>query len=304
MKQPLIYCIVVTYNGAAWVQQCFSSLHNSTVPVNVIAVDNASTDDTLTLLQYNFPGVFLIETGANLGFGKANNIGIRQALAANADYILLLNQDAWVQPGCIASLVGTLSENPLIGIVSPVHLNAAGDDLEAHFKGYVNTQDCPGFLTDAYFGRQQGSYTARFINAAAWMLPRQTVERVGGFDPLFPHYGEDDDYIERLHYAGLQLVVNSKAFVHHDAKGLTDTADKNARRLIIHHLVNLKKVSNTYRSNWLNFIKSEWDAQTTMLLFRRFKAFWWRARTGSGMFGYYNKIKKAREQSKKPGAFL
>lgn len=305
MKPFNIYCIVVTYNGAAWVKKCFGSLLSCGLPVKILAVDNASSDNTVQLLRTDFATVQVIETGANLGFGKANNIGLKMALDNDADYIFLLNQDAWLQPGCIEKLISCFESNLQMGIISPVHLNAAGDNFDKHFAGYTNEQHCPGFVTDRFFGREKTLYPIQFINAAAWMLSRNTLEKVGGFDPLFPHYGEDDDYVERVKYAGLTTAICPAAFIHHDAAPVSEEdLQGNVQRLKIHHLVQLKKISNTYRSNWLNFIKNEWDIQTTMLLFRKFKHWRFRSKMFFKLFSYYGKIKTSRARSRQPYAFL
>ena len=180
MKAFNIYCIVVTYNGAAWVKKCFGSLLSCGLPVKILAIDNASSDNTVQLLRTDFATVQVIETGSNLGFGKANNIGLKMALDNDADYIFLLNQDAWLQPGCIEKLISCFQSNLQMGIISPVHLNAAGDNFDKHFAGYTNEQHCPGFVTDRFFGREKTLYPIKFINAAAWMLSRNTLEKVGG----------------------------------------------------------------------------------------------------------------------------
>lgn len=285
--------------------KCLGSLQACSLPIKVLVVDNASSDNTVQLIRSYFPTVHINEMSSNLGFGRANNIGLKSALKEGADYIFLLNQDAWVQPGCIEKLVESFEANRQMGIISPVHLDASGNDFDTHFAGYVNGIDCPGYLTDRFFGRQKNIYPVRFVNAAAWMLSRHTLEIAGGFDPLFPHYGEDDDYVERVHYAGLQVGIAPDAFIHHDAAPANEDAFKrNAQRLTIHHLVQLKKISNTYRSNWLTFIKAEWDIQTTMLLFRKFKDWWFRCKVSASLFFYFGRIKKSRLESKKAKAFL
>jgi N-acetylglucosaminyl-diphospho-decaprenol L-rhamnosyltransferase len=101
MTDKKICVIVITYNGAKWVEGCFGSLMQSSVPLNIIAVDNASSDNTVALIKNKFAGVALIESGTNLGFGKANNIGLKRAAEDNADFIFLLNQDAFVKPDTI-----------------------------------------------------------------------------------------------------------------------------------------------------------------------------------------------------------
>jgi N-acetylglucosaminyl-diphospho-decaprenol L-rhamnosyltransferase len=125
----LIYSIVVTYNGSKWLDKCFGSLLNSTVSTKIIAIDNKSTDGTPDEIRLKFPSVEVIETGKNLGFGKANNIGLTRALNENADYVFLLNQDAWVEPDTIGKLISTQSSE--YAILSPVHLNGQGDALDS-----------------------------------------------------------------------------------------------------------------------------------------------------------------------------
>lgn len=93
-----LFVIIVTYNGEKWIDKCLSSVYKSTIPLTTIVIDNKSSDNTVQYIKTNFPMVILFEYQNNLGFGKANNIGIEYALKNNADYIYLLNQDAWVDP--------------------------------------------------------------------------------------------------------------------------------------------------------------------------------------------------------------
>ena len=81
-----IYCIVITYNGSKWIDKCFGSLVSSTIPLDIIAVDNGSSDGTLEIIHQKFPEVNTIEAHQNLGFGSANNVGIKKAYDAGADY--------------------------------------------------------------------------------------------------------------------------------------------------------------------------------------------------------------------------
>ena len=80
-----ISVIVVTYNGLQWYDRCFSSLRQSNVPVSTVVVDNASNDGTVAYIKEHFPEIHLIESDKNLGFGGANNIGIRYALDQGCD---------------------------------------------------------------------------------------------------------------------------------------------------------------------------------------------------------------------------
>src|SRR5210317_1231583 len=107
-----VYAIVVTYQGLKWYKKCFDSLQDSTIPVKIIAVDNGSGDGSVDFINNNFKGIQLISQGSNQGFGKANNRGIKEALKQNADYVFLLNQDAWVEPPTIEKLISVHKEQP------------------------------------------------------------------------------------------------------------------------------------------------------------------------------------------------
>jgi Predicted glycosyltransferases len=108
--------IIVSYNFEQWIDRCLGSLRRSTFPVSVIVVDNGSKDHTTQIIERKYPEVHLIKTGVNLGFGKANNIGIRCAMERGADYFFLLNQDAWISEKTIKTLLDLFEEHPKYGI--------------------------------------------------------------------------------------------------------------------------------------------------------------------------------------------
>lgn len=212
-----VVCVVVTYNGMAWLDRCLGSLIASSAPVHVIVVDNGSTDGTPDLIGSAFPEVELVRTGKNLGFGAANNVGIRMALDRGAGHVFLLNQDAWVKPETIGLLVAAMTEHPEYGVLSPMHLNGAGDALDGPFSEYIIPFKCPGLYSDLVLGRAKPApYTLPFVNAAAWLLSRKCLQTVGGFNPSFRHYGEDNNYLHRVHFHGMLVGVLPTAWIHHD----------------------------------------------------------------------------------------
>lgn len=202
-----VFVVVVTYNGAQWIDKCIGSLRESAYPVQTIVLDNASTDNTLQLLN-NYSDVTLVETGANLGFGKANNIGIEKAMQAGADYIFLLNQDAWVFTDTIGKLVEKMERYPQLGIVSPMHYIADEATLDGNFKTYMERGEA--FSADA------DVTIVPFVNAAAWMVSRECVGRVGYFEPLFVHYGEDRNYCDRVRYHNFSIGIDLESKIVHD----------------------------------------------------------------------------------------
>ena len=243
MDTPVVYVVVVTYKGEKWYDRCFSSLMESSVPLRVVVVDNASNDGTVEFIGRNYPGIHMIASDTNLGFGRANNLGLRYALDNGADYVFLLNQDAWIEKDTVSGLIDAAKAHPEYGILSPVHLNAEKNGIERLLLKRLDdarTTD-EALFNDLYFGRLTDVYTTAYVNAAAWFLPRRTLETVGGFDPVFFHYGEDDNYINRVHYHGLKVGICPKLTVVHDndrPRPLYDSRERDVLMMIEYTNVN------------------------------------------------------------------
>lgn len=197
-----VYVIVVTYNGMRWLDGCFGSLRASQLPLHTIAVDNGSTDGTVEALRERFPEVEVIETGENLGFGRANNIGLSLARSRGCDYAYLLNQDARTDPDTIGRMVGIHRANPEYFVLSPMQLTGDRSGLDSKFSRKLKGKKCPGYLRDAAGGALKPVYPIRFVMAAHWLLSREALDVVGGFAPIFPHRGEDNNYIDRVRFFG------------------------------------------------------------------------------------------------------
>ncbi|WP_286760402.1 glycosyltransferase family 2 protein [Salegentibacter sp. UBA1130] len=205
--------IIVTYNSMPWIEKCLSSLKN----FRVIVVDNNSSDNTVQFLKNQYPRIILLAQQENLGFGKANNIGIHEALKIGSTNFLLLNQDAYINPKAINSLFELQNKYPSFGVISPIHLDSSGNQLDKGFAEYVNFSNAPAFIRDLILKNQINDvYAVPFVNAACWMLSRRCLEMVGGFDPIFFLYGEDDNYCQRVLYHSFKIGVASNIYVIHD----------------------------------------------------------------------------------------
>ncbi len=211
-----IFVIIVTYNATQWIDRCFSSLRDSSVPVHTIVIDNNSSDDTVARLKTDFPDVTIVETGENSGFAKANNIGFKKALELGADYFFLLNQDAWVEVDTISKLLQGITSNPEYGIVSPVHFNGKGDLLDYGFYNYISKDSSRDFYSQLLDNKADQLVELGFVNAAAWLVSKACLMTVGGFSPFFPHYGEDMDLAFRVQYHQLKIGVVLGTKIFHD----------------------------------------------------------------------------------------
>ena len=218
-----VLAIIVSYNFKPWADKCLGSLVNSGLPCDVMVIDNGSTDGTGDYIRRfkevrevgevkevrEVGEILLHENGANLGFGRANNIGINYAIEQGYNAVLLLNQDAWLQTDTLERLTDVSRRHPDFGIVSPVHTTRSFDKPERGFADYTGLSDLDQ-QPDAEI------VEADFIDAAIWLLPIETIRRVGMFAPLFYHYGEDKDFVNRLHRYGLKVGYVPHCYGCHD----------------------------------------------------------------------------------------
>ena len=239
-----ISSIIVTFNASRWIDKCFGSLLNSSVPLHIIAIDNGSTDGTPDILRNNYPLTEIIETGQNLGFSKANNIGLKIILSKDFDFVFLLNQDAWIEKNTIRKLLDIFINYPDAGIVSPMHLNGNRTGFDYLFSGYLSTKNTPGIIYDLYLNNLKECYKTNFVNAAAWLISTKCIEKVGVFDTsLFCHYGEDDNYCNRVRYHNLSIYLATGTTICHDRE------NRNNSRSIIFEKQNARLYQKIYYSN-------------------------------------------------------
>jgi GT2 family glycosyltransferase len=199
-----------------WLDKCFGSLRNSDLSLKTIAVDNGSTDGTVTNLEVKYPEVEIIQPGKNLGFGMGNNVGIKKALDYGADFVFLLNQDAYLLKGSIKEFLEGFNRSMQVGLISPIHLAPDGRNLDFGFYKYLNPEYTPFLLGDSLKGEFKNEYESTFVNAAAWMLSVKMIREIGMFHPAFDHYGEDREYVSRMNKAGYKTLVSSLCCIVHD----------------------------------------------------------------------------------------
>ncbi len=232
-----VLAIIVSYNFEPWMEHCLNSLCQSEFPVDVVVIDNASTDQTVHRLKTAYPGIRLIENPGNLGFGQANNQGIRIALEEEYDAVFLINQDAWVAKDTIGTLVELSKEHPQYGILSPVHLTASEKKLDPGFQSYT------GIKAKSRLPQHETLVPLDFVNAAFWMIPVSVLRKVGGFSPLFYHYGEDKDFINRLHYHQYLVGYSPQVFGCHDREYRPMEYAKFLRMEYVYHLSELANLN-------------------------------------------------------------
>ena len=221
-KKDNIYVIIVTYNGLHWLDKCLGSLKNSNIPINTVVIDNLSTDKTVDFIQKNYPEIILFQEDENLGFGKANNIGIKYALKNNADYIYLLNQDAWIEEDTIDGLIGLMKKYPEYGIISPLQYTGNEEKLDAGFQLLLSEN----YHQDSLNKFNQEIYSLDFIMAAHWLISAKAIKETGLFLPLFKHYGEDKNLANRMIYHNWKVGFSPLYKGYHDRENRKDSEEQ------------------------------------------------------------------------------
>lgn len=202
--------IIVNWNTRELLKQTLDSVYaeTKTSPLEVIVVDNASSDGSQQMVKDRFPQARLIENADNLGFGKANNQGLA---ITGGEFIMFLNSDVIVLDRAIDKLVEYLAANGDVAMVGPRLLNVDGTFQHACRRNLPNPVN--SFLYLSGLGRllpsggpsykreeedENATGPTQAISGAAMLFRRGVYDSIGGFDEDFFMYGEDLDFCKRV----------------------------------------------------------------------------------------------------------
>ena len=210
-----IAIVIVNYNTCEYLRRCLASIHEGDA-VEVIVVDNASSDGSAEMVRTCYPHVTLRAKKSNAGYGAAANEAIA---SCNADYILLLNSDTLLQSNTAHALQSYLDRHPQTALVGP-RLNNSDGTLQASCYPYPTPFNL--FLEESLLGRlvayipgvrnrylrtwpHDKARSVPWVLGAALAMRRDAFLAVGGFDPTFFMYFEEIDLCRRLRAAGWQI---------------------------------------------------------------------------------------------------
>lgn len=214
MKSPLVSVIVVTLDNSDLLKKCLESLEAQTYKnMEVIVVDNGSTENIKSLLDWDFPDTLYIRLSENRGFAGGNNAGFEKA---RGDYIALINNDAVASPGWIESMAAVAESDPEIGQVASLILD--GNDMDTMDSiGLGIAFD--GMSRQAHRGEPPSDLDAPMevlaASGCACMYRASALKEAGFFDEDFFAYCEDTDLGLRLRFAGWKAVAAPGAAVTH-----------------------------------------------------------------------------------------
>lgn len=219
---PRVSVIIVNYNAGDWLAKSVASVAAQTEQdFECIILDNGSTDGSIEGLPKLDKRFEIIKLGENRGFAKANNIGAQKACA---DWIALLNPDAFARPDWLVKLLRETERGENITMVGSTQFMA----LEPGVLDGVG--DCYSIFGIAYragFGHRAGPPETGFVFgpcAAASLYHRETFLELGGFDESFFCYHEDVDLALRMRLAGGECVQSAEAIVDHVSSGISGRA--------------------------------------------------------------------------------
>jgi len=226
MTAPRVTVVVVSYNTRADLARCLGSLRDTppAVPVRTIVVDNASRDGSAAWVREQHPEVRLIEAGDNLGFARANNLGIRSSAS---ELVLLLNSDTVVPPHAIDRLVAALDRHPDVVAAGPRLIDGAGNaELSwgemispvAEWRQRARMRRLARGEADATVLVERLSREERvvdWVSGACLLVRRNAAEAVGLLDERFFMYTEDVDFCAALRARGGRILFSPSAEVIH-----------------------------------------------------------------------------------------
>ena len=217
---PSISILVLNYNSMDHLPANLASLMALDYPADrleIIVVDNASSDDSVAWVEANYLAVRVVPTGGNLGFAGGNNVG---AEAAAGEWLAILNPDMRVATNWLRELVRPLSTDPTIAAVASKVLSWDGThidfaDAAINFMGW----GCQPGYRSKHLERYNEGKPLIFANGGAMLVRRQTFLDAGGFDPDYFAYYEDVDLGWRLWLQGHQVVFAPQAVAYHRHHG-------------------------------------------------------------------------------------
>lgn len=255
MEQPLVYAIVVTYNGSHMIGRMLKSLQKTKYPnLKILVVDNGSSDGSAELVRKEFPTLEVLEFQPNRGFGGANNLATKHIVEQyKPDYVIWLNDDMEiVDPDWLAILVETAQRKKagVIGcklIFPDKRIQYAG----GFFHPFKITTHRGLFESDS--GQYNDEIEVGYVNGACFMIHKNVIEKIGLIDEgYYPIYFEEADYCARAKRNGFKIIYTGKTRIIHYTSA-TSKKEDNEKRYKIWEKNRIRFVLSNFPFYWWPF---------------------------------------------------
>lgn len=224
---PAIIIVVLNWNNPADTIECLQSLSKLTYSNHkTILVDNGSTDDSVARIKEAYPEMIIVENKENLGFSEGNNVGIRYALKAGAEYVLLLNNDTLVDPDLLNELLSAHQQFPKAGILGAKIYFADPPDLIWYAGAKWSCEE--GVFRHLHIGEKDSDLPSNestcpidYACGCAMLIRREVFAKIGLLESKFFLYYEDSDFCYKARRAGFGVIYVPKAKVWHKISAST-----------------------------------------------------------------------------------
>lgn len=243
---PLVGIVVLNYNGRQCLARCLRSLELLGYPsFFVVVVDNASQDDSLFQAKRQFPQYTFLSNAKNKGFAGGMNVGLRAVFDRGADWVWILNNDAWVEVSTLTRLLEAAGCFPRAGLLSPVIIDPQTKKLWFG-KGRLERFRMRAIHTlPSTQETRQVAYESEFLTGCALLIKKEVFQRVGVLDERFFLYYEDADFSLRARAAGFQVLVAPQARVWHSEQ--SEHNPKKLYFLVLSGLLFFQKHQNAWQ---------------------------------------------------------
>jgi GT2 family glycosyltransferase len=260
LSTALVSVLVLNYNGKKFLKDCFDSLKSANYsPIEILLIDNKSTDDSILFTKENYPDVQIVQTHANQGYSRAYNIAFKYA---RGKYAVLLNNDVKVHPDWLGPMVAVAEKEPEIAALQPKILSMMEPgyfEYAGASGGYIDRFGYPFLRGRMFFtiekdeGQYEDEQEVFWTSGAAMFLRREAIEKSLNLDEDFVHHMEEIDLCWRLHLTGFRLKVVPQSVIWHYA-GATIKSDS-YKKLYWNHRNNIfMMVKNLEMKNLLLFL--------------------------------------------------
>lgn len=225
-----VFVIVLSWNSKEYISKCLDSLQKLTGMPEIVVVDNASTDNSVSFIKKNYPKLKLIKNSKNLGYAEGNNVGIRYALDHSADFVWIINPDVSVAPDSLSAFLKAAGKYPKAGIFTPKIYFAPG--FEFHKERYSKKEqgkviwsaggliDWANLITthrgvdEVDIGQYNTDSLTHFATGASIFIRRKVFDQIGLIDPKYYLYYEENDFCQRSRSAGwlVMYIADSMAW--------------------------------------------------------------------------------------------
>lgn len=214
--------IIVTFESSEVIEKCLSKINLS--KYQVFVVDNNSQDNTVNIVEKEFPEVNLIKLDSNVGYGRANNIALQKT---TTDYALILNPDAFIADEDIDLIIKLLNENSDFALAGPLLLNKyPPENNEIEKQKTIVQKNLIKTIED--------NYSVSYVIGAIVFLKMAIFRKIGFFDPEIFMFYEDDEICNRVLKSGYQCVITGNCYGFHIGGGSSNKTFRNIFKRNLH----------------------------------------------------------------------